>query len=550
MRRPSLARTRQILAVLAKRGVLFFFARLENNLRKRKADNTLGRQPASSKYACQLRLALNELGPAFIKIGQALSARSDLLPPEYIDELSRLLDDVPPCRFEDVRKVLENELGEPLDRIFESFDPQPIASASIGQVYAARLRDDGQEVVVKVMRPGVEEGIRQDLEILADMVDWVSLNTTLGKLYDLRMLSEEFSTTLLNELDYFREAQNVHLFREYFADDDRIYIPKVYWDFCTSRVLTLERVSGVKINDVDALDRAGISRVTVAENLLHFALRQLFEFGLYHADPHAGNFFVQPDGSIAVMDFGMVGRLSSQMKRSLLGIAQAIQRQDPDRMVDELLASGIFTDGMRRRVLVREMGRFLDLFSAGALKELTASRLAKEMMGLALRYRLQLPSELVALVRAIAISEGTGMTLHPGLRISALAAPYVRRSWMMQQSPTEILPRLKQAAVDSFELGIELPYRVTRLLEQLERGQIEFNLNVDRFAKLMSQMQHMTNRLALSVVLAGTIVALGMVTVVYHPQEWQRLGDWLFGLAFVSSLIFGAWLMWSILRSK
>ena len=550
MRRPFLARTRQILAVLAKRGLFFFFAHLESNLRKRVSDNSLGRQPASSKYARQLRLALSELGPTFIKMGQALSARSDLLPPEYIDELSRLLDNVPPCPFENVRNVLENELGEPLDRIFESFDPQPIASASIGQVYAARLRDDGQEVVVKVIRPGVEEGIQQDLEILMDMVDWVSSNTELGKLYDLRMLAEEFSATLLSELDYFREAQNVHLFREYFADDARIYVPKVYWELCTSRVLTLERVSGIKINDVDALDCAGISRVTVAENLLHFALRQLFEFGLYHADPHAGNFFVQPDGSLAVMDFGMVGRLSNQMRRALLGIAQAIQRQDADRMVDELLASGIFTDGMRRRVLAREMGRFLDLFSAGALKELTASRLAKEVMGLALRYRLQLPSELVALVRAVAISEGTGMMLHPGLRISALAAPYVRRSWMVQQSPAEVLPRLKQAAIDGFELGIELPHRVMRLLEQLERGQIEFNLNVDRFAKLMSQMQHMTNRLALSVVLAGTIVALGMVTVVYHPQEWQRLGDWLFGLAFVSSLIFGVWLMWSILRSK
>ena len=170
MRRPFLARTRQILAVLAKRGLLFFFARLESNLRKEGADKTPGgRRSASSKYACQLRLALNELGPTFIKVGQALSARSDLLPPEYIDELSKLLDDVLPCPFEEVRKILEDELGQPLDRIFESFDPQPIASASIGQVYAARLRDE-QEVVVKVIRPGVEEGIRQDLEILTDMV--------------------------------------------------------------------------------------------------------------------------------------------------------------------------------------------------------------------------------------------------------------------------------------------------------------------------------------------------------------------------------------------
>jgi ubiquinone biosynthesis protein len=297
------------------------------------------------------------------------------------------------------------------------------------------------------------------------------------------------------------------------------------------------------------LDQAQINRRRVAENLMHFALRQVFEFGFYHADPHPGNFFVQKDGSLAVMDFGMVGRLTSQTKRTFLGIAVAIQRADTDILVDELMAAGIYTRGIERKSLVRELDRLFDRFSSGAISELTGAQIFGEIMQMALRYNLQLPSELVAMTRAITIAEGTGMMLYPGFQLFRFAGPYVQRFWTEQRSPESIIPRVGQAAIDSLELGLELPRRVTRLLELLERGQMEVGINMQPLREAMGQMQKMTNRLALSMVLSAVIIALALILVIYHPATWQAVGETIFILAFISSLAFGLWLMLSIIRS-
>ncbi|HEX9018322.1 MAG TPA: AarF/UbiB family protein, partial [Anaerolineaceae bacterium] len=326
-------------------------------------------------------------------------------------------------------------------------------------------------------------------------------------------------------------------------------IPRVYWELTTHRVITLERVSGIKINDIQGLDQAHINRRSVAENLMHFALRQVFEFGFYHADPHSGNFFVQPDGSLAVMDFGMVGRLTAQTKRTFLGIAVGIQRADTDILVDELIAAGIYTRGIERRSLVRDLDRLFDLFSGGAIRDLTGTQLAREVMQIALRHNLQLPSELVAMTRAITIAEGTGLMLFPDFQLFRFASPYVQTFWKEQRSLETILPRVSQTALDSLELGLELPRRMSRLLELMERGQMEFNINMQPIREAMSQMQKMTNRLALAMILSAAIIALALILVIYHPATWQAMGEVIFGLAFFSSLAFGAYLMWSIIRS-
>jgi len=249
------------------------------------------------------------------------------------------------------------------------------------------------------------------------------------------------------------------------------------------------------------------------------------------------------------MDFGMVGRLTSQTKRTFLGIAVAIQRADNDYLVDELIAAGIYTRGVERRVLVRDLDRLFDLFSGGAISDLTGTQVAREIMGIALRHNLQLPSELVAMTRAITIAEGTGMTLHPGFQMFSFADPYVRIFWSEQRSLETIVPRIGQAAMDSLELGLELPRRMTRLLELLERGQMEINVNMQPIRQAMGQMQKMTNRLALAMILSAVIVALALIMVVYHPATWQAVGEVVFGFALISSLAFGAWLMWSIIRS-
>jgi ubiquinone biosynthesis protein len=548
-RRPLLGRSRQIAGVLTRHGLGWFLASMSTDDTPPAQPGTLGIfRHANRRQAAEFVAALVELGPTFIKMGQALSARADLLPAVYIEELNKLQDTIPPVPFEQILEVLVDELGESPEDLFRDLDPQPVASASIGQVYNATLKN-GRAVVIKVVRPGALETFERDLEILIDIANWATQRTALGQMYDLPALVDEFAYTVRNEFDYQREGRNVDVFRRNFYGDSRVRIPRVYWELTTRQVITMERMSGLKINDLEGLDQARVNRREVAENLMHFALRQIFEFGFYHADPHPGNFFVQRDGSLAVMDFGMVGRLTSQTKRTFLGIAIAIQRADTDILVDELMTAGIYTRGVERRTLARDLARLFDRFSSGAISELTGTEVVREVMQVALRHNLQLPSELVAMTRAITIAEGTGMTLHPNFQMFRFAGPYVSKFWAEQRSPEAILPRFSQAALDSMELGLELPRRASRLLELLERGQMEVKINVQPLREIVGQMQKMTNRLALAMLLSAVIIALALVLVVYQPDTWRALGEGIFFFAFVSSLAFGAWLILSIIRS-
>ncbi len=543
-----LARSRQIVSVLTRHGLGFILTGLGENraLPRNGLSEIFGR--ASHRQASQLRTALEELGPTFIKMGQVLSARSDLLPAPFIDELSKLLDEVPPMPFENMQSVLESELGKPYTELYASFDQTPIASASIGQVYAASLKN-GQQVVVKIVRPGALETFERDLEILTDIAEWATQHTGIGQMYDLRSLVDEFAYTVRNEFDYILEGHNADIFRKNFYGDLRIRIPRVYWELTTRRVITMERVYGIKINDLAGLDQANINRRVVAENLMHFALRQVFEFGLYHADPHSGNFFVQPDGSLAVMDFGMVGRLNPTTKKTFLSMAMAIQRTDTTLLADEFLSAGIYTRGINRRNLVRDLDRLFEQFTSGSLSEVSGVQVFTEAMSIILRHGLQLPSELVAMTRAITVAEGTGLMLYPGFNMFLFAMPYVTQFWAEERSPQNMLPRLGQAAADSIELGLDFPRRLARLLEMLERGQMEVNVNMQVMREITAQMQKMTNRLALAMILSATIIALALVMVIYHPATWQALGEYIFFFAFLFSLAFGAYLMWSIVRS-
>jgi len=548
-RGPLLARSRQIVFVLTRHGLSWLLARRTERGSRPAPPGSLGIfHHATTRQARAFVSALVELGPTFIKMGQAFSARADLLPPEYIDELSKLQDTIPPTPFEQIRPVLIEELGDDPENLYAELDPNPVASASIGQVYNARLLN-GQQVVIKIIRPGALETFQRDLEILYDIADWASQRTAIGRRYDLHALLDEFAYTVRNEFDYLREARNADTFRKNFYGDPRVYIPRVYWELTTRQVITMERVSGLKLNDLAGLDQARINRPAVAENLMHFALRQIFEFGFYHADPHPGNFFVQEDSSLAVMDFGMVGRLTNQTKKAFLGIAVAIQHSNTDVLVDELMAAGIYTQNIERRTLVRDLDRLFERFTGGEISELTGTEVLQEIMQVALRHNLQLPSELVAMTRAVAISEGTGLMLYPSFQLFQFAGPYVRKFWSEQRSPTELIPRAGQAAIDGLELGLELPRRLSRLLELIERGQIEVNINMQMMRSLVSQFQKMTNRLSLAMLLAAIIIALALVMVVYQPETWQAFGEFIFGFAFVTSLAFGAWLVWSIIRA-
>jgi ubiquinone biosynthesis protein len=546
-RRGLVGRTRQIVAVLTRHGWGWILSQMEATSAARRTPISGASPVNQQKQAEHLRQALNELGATFIKLGQALSTRPDLLPPEYIAELGKLQDDVPPMPFDKMEQVLVQELGSPVDEFFDDFDPHPLASASIGQVYTAKLKN-GLKVVVKIRRPGVSRIIEQDLEILTAMADWITAHTSLGQMYDLNAFINEFSFRLRNELDYIREAQNANIFQQNFRGDETIHIPYVYWDKTTHQVITMERVYGIKINDVAAMKEAGINMRTVAENAGRFTLRQLFEFGFFHADPHPGNFFVHPDGSLAVVDFGMIGRLTSAMRNSLLTMIIAMSTKDAEILVDELMDNGISRRPIRHRQLAMDLEHIFESYSGGSAQFLTATQVLNEILSMANRNGLQMPGELAMLARLSTINEGISMTLYPDFRMLDFAAPYVLKFWQEQRSPQRMIPRLGKTALDGLELSLNLPRQASRLLKQMERGQLEFNINYEGLKDIIAQLQKMVNRISLSIIIGATIVALGMIMQGIGIAE-SVIGRIIFGGAFLFSVAFGGYIMWSIWKS-
>ncbi|MCL5025612.1 MAG: AarF/ABC1/UbiB kinase family protein [Chloroflexi bacterium] len=549
--RPHLRhRITQIVSVLTRHGLGWLLAQFGVGHLSPRQRRLFGRVIGGTPHtqAEHLRMALGELGGAFIKLGQVLSTRADLLPPEYIAELSKLQDAAPPVPFEQVRQTIYEELGEWPENVFGAFDPEPAASASIGQAHSARLKD-GREVIVKVRRPGIEAQVEQDLEILRGVSEWAEANTPIGEYYNLADLVDEFAYTLRNELDYNLEGRNADRFRQNFADDEGIYVPHVHWRFTTSKVLTLERVGGIKVSDAEALDRAGIDRHGVAENSVRLMLLEVFEFGFFHADPHPGNFFVRPDGSIALIDFGMVGRVDKRMQEALLRIGLAAVRLDAEALADELYLLGVAGGRAKRLALQRDLSHLLGRYAEGSIKDLAASEATGEVMSIALHHKLQLPSELVMLFRVISVSESIGARLDPNFRLFAFATPYLRDFWQERRSPQATASRFFRAATDATELSLELPRRASRLLTELERGEVGIRVNIEDVHELTRQLHRAVNRLALSLLFAALVVVLGMIAVLYRPFGWEQYSNWLFGAAVLFSLVFGAWLSWSIWRS-
>lgn len=545
-----LQRSREIVAAFSRHGAGWLIDRLGLASVLPLERGWLGHVARESAYSRpeHVRLALSDLGVVFIKLGQFLSTRPDLIPADYIAELSKLQDAVPPSPFEQVCRTVCDELGQTPQVLFAEFDERPLASASIGQVHTATLKS-GESVVVKVQHPNLNQLIDRDLELLAALARWASANTELGQEYNLPALVDEFAYSLRDELDYRREGSNADRFHTNFEGDASIHIPRVFWEFTTTNVLTMERVSGVNVADISSLDAAGTDRKQLARTATRLMMREVFEFGFFHADPHPGNFFVQPDGSITLIDFGMVGRVDERMQDALVRIGLAIVRQNSEQFTDELEAIGVAGRQLDRAALKRDLMRLLDRYAGQSLQELAGAQMTSEVMGIALRHRLQLPGELVLLLRLIGMSEALGARLDPEFKLFEFMESGLKEFWLRQRSPAILAKKFGLAALDATELSLALPRRASRLLDRAETGNLGIKVRVDDLATFTHQLQRMVNRLALSVLLAATILALALLMLTYHPPLWEQIAGWVFTLVFVVSLVFGAWLMWRIWRS-
>lgn len=513
---------------------------------------TLRRYSRPGQYPTRpehVRLAFEELGATFIKLGQILSTRADLLPPEYITELSKLQDQAPPVDSAVIEETIVAELGCPIPELFATFDPMPVAAASIGQAHAATLHN-GTEVIVKVRRPGVVEQIEEDLEIIQNLAMTASRRWELADHYDLPGLAQEFAQTLQAELDYIREGRNAERFAKNLANNPSIHIPCVYWETTTARVLTLERIRGIKINDLAALDAAGIDRAALAERAARLILQMILEDGFYHADPHPGNFFIETGGRIGLIDFGMVGIVDARTQEQLVDILLAITAQDADRLVDTMLMLGFTQRRVDRAQLRRDLEHLLSEYYGRPLGEIAIGPLLTEVLAIVRSHHLQLPTNLALLLKTLLMDEALGTLLDPKFNMASMLAPYSQRLVQRQYSPGLWIRNLSRAGMDAARLGVELPQQLRRLMSELERGNIEVGMNPETFKPLTSDIKQVANRIVLGIIAAAFIIGLAILLLVYHPVIGIFWIGVFFVIGFILAFVLGIYLALTILRSS
>jgi ubiquinone biosynthesis protein len=533
------ARYREVLTVLARHGLGFALPGLRRHSGR-------GR-PASELRAEQVRAAFEELGPTFVKLGQLLSTRRDVVPAAWIEELEKLQDSAPAIDDSAVRRVIEEDLGAPREELFARFDPHPLATASLGQAHAATLQD-GTEVVVKVRKPDVVELVHVDLEIIQDLADRATQASRAAADLGVSGLAAQFAASLLSELDYVREGRAADHIGRVFATDAAVHIPRVHWSRTTHRVLTLDRITGFKIDDLAALDAAGIDRRSLVRSAIRIMARMVFVDGVFHADPHPGNLLIEHDGTIGLIDFGMVGHLDERMRERLAMLFVAVSRSDPDASMRGLLAVAEPAGTLDRAALRVDVLRFITLYSGRSLGELRFGALLLRLLALLRRHRLRLHQDLALLVRMLLLVDAIGERLDPTLALAAELRPHAARLAAQRFSPRRVAARARRAGLDAAALGLELPERLRQVLDRVDGDGLDLHLRADELDPLVARMERMGSRLVAGMVTAALVTGIGELTAGGRTGDRRagRLVD--AGLGALGAL--GAYLAWTARRGR
>lgn len=537
----------KITSALARHGLGFFSDRLGLERFAPLHHGLLGHARRDDPYteAEHVRLLLEDLGPVAIKLGQMLSARSDLLPDAYVAELRKLQDRAPVDRSENPLDAIVAEFGIQARDSFSALDPEPIASASLGQAYAGVL-SDGTEIIVKIRRPGIEARVAEDLGVLRDIAALAARHWHSD--YDFIALEEEFARTLRAELDYVREARNAERFRLMFRGDAEVRIPNVFYALSSTRVLTLERMRGAKVTDRERLIAGGIDVRALAERMARLNLRMTLEEGFYHADPHPGNFFVEPNGTIELIDFGMTGTVDAALKRRLIRLFLAVQTNEPDRAVDALLELGVSHRAIDRNAFERDVRGLLEDILSEPLEQIGVATLLTRIVSVVRAHSLQLPAELALLLKTWAMGEGLVGLVDPSVSLAKLFAPFAQRLMAREFSPARAPELARMLAQEGMEAVETTPGHVRRLLADLERGSLVLGTRVEGLNEWRGFFRQLANRLLAGMVLASLIPALAILMLFYHPANAERLGALAFALGAGAVAILAAYLAWTAAR--
>lgn len=541
-------RYRQIAETLSRHGLGYLVDVFGLERRVRFHRGLLGHEPRDQPYTRpeHVRLALEQLGATFVKLGQILSTRSDLVGPEYQVELAKLQDDAPHVPGDAIRELIARELGQDPATAFASFDIVPLAAASIGQAHAATLHD-GTEVVVKVRRPGVVEQVEEDIEILRNLAAYAGRHWKAAGDYDMVGLVDEFAETLRAEMDYLREGRSAERFAANFARDDDVHIPRVFWETTTSRVLTLERIRGIKVDDTEALDEAGIDRGALAARATRVTAKMVFEDGFFHADPHPGNFFVEPAGRLGVIDFGMVGEVDARLRGQLGALLVALARTDSDRVTDAVLTLSTAHGPVDRAALRADLAALIARNAGRTISEMRLGVVVEDGLAIVRHHHLQLPREVALILKMVLMNEGMAVTLDPDFRLGAVLSPYARLLVAREFSPAGFARRLGRAGVDVAQLGAELPDHLRRLLAVLEGSGVDLRLRADEIEPVVARVERLGNRLVAGMIAAAFIEGLAELMAV-DPERRRSWEGPMFRVGIGAVAALGSYLAWTARR--
>ncbi len=474
---------------------------------------------STQEDAERLASDLEKRGPTFVKLGQLLSTRPDLLPPAYIEALSRLQDQVAPAEFEDIRSTVESELGVRLSRIFTTFEEVPIASASLGQVHRATLRD-GRAVAVKVQRPGIRQQVLEDLDVLGRIADLVTDHTDTGNRLGLADVFENFRRTLLEELDYAREAANLVMLRDVLAEHERIVVPEPLPDYSTSRVLTMDLLDGRKVSELGPLARVDLDGAPLADALVHAYLEQMLGAGLVHADPHPGNVLVLADGRLGLVDVGMVLRLPESARKDLVRLLVAISEGHGEDAARVVIGMSESLEGFDERRFIAQVADVVERNFRSPLGELDAGTVVMELTRTAASTGLRPPSVMAMVGKTLLEVDQVARCLDPDFLPSE--AVQSRTTQLVETGMSMSPGRLLGAAMEAKDFAEQLPSRVNRVMDALASGRFELRVRAIDETELLTGLHRMANRLATGLVLAALIIGASMMLRVH--SSWQVLG--------------------------
>lgn len=460
----------------------------------------------------KIRLMLEELGPTFIKLGQLLSLRSDLIPEQIANELRELQDSVTPINPAVIKSVIRQELGAPVGDIFADFDEQCLAAASIAQAHRAVLKT-GEEVVIKVRRPDIETVVSTDIEILWDLAALVEKRYSWAKKFQISDIVEEFSLAIRNEMDYFREGRNTEKLYNYFASNENIIIPKVYWDYSTNKLLTLEYINGAKYADLIASVPEGIDKKIISERLVRSFLDQALVVGVFHGDPHPGNLFFFPGNKIGYIDFGQVGTLNEEMKHNFASLIIGLMRGDIDLLFRTIFLMSSMPEDLDERLFKADLELMRDKYYELPFKEIHIGKVIQDIFETTKKHHISIPKDYTLLGKALITLEGLITRLDNQISILELAEPYGQKLLLNRYNPERVAKKTLKSVYEALENSAQIPSLLKKTLTHLYKGKTHVEMELPHLDLLLSRLDRVANRISFSIMLLAFSIILGAMII-------------------------------------